>query len=500
MKVDIIGGGIAGLSAGIYLQQMGFSTTVYEAHSDVGGLCTGWQRGDYTFNGCIHWLLGAQDGISFYHFWREIIDIDSINFFMPDERVVFELPMTDNHGCNQFHYYTDIDRFEHYLLDIAPEDKHEILQWTSAVRFIMPYLDYLPPVFPKGFFKGLLFKMKLAKLLPVLPFMRRWGRLSNTEYASRFSNDFLREGLCRLYDSPMRMTVLLFAQAYAAKHVAQYPLGGSLHFSHILGKKYTDVGGTIRTNCRVNSISTNHDVANGLVLANGETTHADFVISAADWHWTVFDALNGQYVNKKISSLRNPDKDLVYFSYCRLFLGIKTDMNDAPHFSRFLTDPITMPDGTTYDHLEVEVYNYDHSLAPDGKVTMAVNLLTREGQWWINLRQNDFDGYRKAKQQLQNDIISRLTSHFGNEWHSNIEVVDLCTPASYHRFTSNLYGSSQGWTPLNNIMSRLPISDTLPDLRNFFMVGQWMEAGGGLPVALYSARKVAHKIAKLNHR
>ena len=49
MKVNIIGAGVAGLSAGCYLQMNGFETEIFERHSTFGGLCTSWKRGGYTF-------------------------------------------------------------------------------------------------------------------------------------------------------------------------------------------------------------------------------------------------------------------------------------------------------------------------------------------------------------------------------------------------------------------------------------------------------------------
>ena len=36
-KVVIIGGGVSGLSAGIYAQQMGYETEIYEKNPMVGG-------------------------------------------------------------------------------------------------------------------------------------------------------------------------------------------------------------------------------------------------------------------------------------------------------------------------------------------------------------------------------------------------------------------------------------------------------------------------------
>ena len=38
-KVKIIGAGIAGLSAGCYLQMNGYDTEIYELHNVPGGLC-----------------------------------------------------------------------------------------------------------------------------------------------------------------------------------------------------------------------------------------------------------------------------------------------------------------------------------------------------------------------------------------------------------------------------------------------------------------------------
>ena len=60
----IIGAGIGGLATGVYAQRHGSSTQILEAHTAPGGVCTAWQRTDYTFEGCIHHLAGATIGIS----------------------------------------------------------------------------------------------------------------------------------------------------------------------------------------------------------------------------------------------------------------------------------------------------------------------------------------------------------------------------------------------------------------------------------------------------
>ena len=46
----------------------------------------------------------------------------------------------------------------------------------------------------------------------------------------------------------------------------------------------------------------------------------------------------------------------------------------------------------------------------------------------------------------------------------------------------------------------LRINKTLPGLKNFYMIGQWVEPGGGLPPAIMSGRNVAQIICKKNRK
>jgi phytoene dehydrogenase-like protein len=68
-KIVIIGGGVAGVSAGCCALRSGFRATIVEHNLALGGVCTAWQRGPYLVDGCIHRLaggprrrIGRQDG------------------------------------------------------------------------------------------------------------------------------------------------------------------------------------------------------------------------------------------------------------------------------------------------------------------------------------------------------------------------------------------------------------------------------------------------------
>jgi len=88
-KVIIIGAGISGLCAGSYLQMNGYDTEIFELHNVSGGLCTAWERKGYTFDFCIHWLVGSTPSDSFYSLWDELIDMEKLEFV--DSDIYFQI-------------------------------------------------------------------------------------------------------------------------------------------------------------------------------------------------------------------------------------------------------------------------------------------------------------------------------------------------------------------------------------------------------------------------
>jgi phytoene dehydrogenase-like protein len=104
MKINIIGAGVSGLTTGCYLQMNGFETEIFEKHSIPGGLCTSWKKGEYTFDGCVHWILGTDTGSSFYKMWSELLNMKKIPFHNHDIRMDIELKQnTNKYGEKVFH-------------------------------------------------------------------------------------------------------------------------------------------------------------------------------------------------------------------------------------------------------------------------------------------------------------------------------------------------------------------------------------------------------------
>jgi phytoene dehydrogenase-like protein len=495
MKINIIGAGVAGLSAGCYLQMNGFETEIFEKHLQAGGLCTSWKRGEYTFDGCIQWLLGSNASNPFYQLWSELIDMESIEFRNHKIRMDIEVrDSVDRHGSNVFHLYTNLDKLSAYLLDLSPGDSRVIRKLIRSMRKIQgyefpPMIKSVPELLP--FTKKIMF----ARYLPELLFLMKWRKQTNVEFARHLRDPFLKEAFMLLFDGDeMPLLIITLPLAFNDQLGVGYPIGGSLNFAKKIEEKYLQLGGRIRYNSGVDEILTENGQATGIRLSDGSLVHSDITVSAADWHDTVFRLLKGEYVDKKILELGQLQKLEVFYSVFLLSLGISRSFPDEPHMIRFpVGRELISPDGTRYHRMEVHFNNYDPTLAPAGKTVVSVKFYTRNGEYWINLRKSDPEEYMRQKTRFASEIVSILEQKFGSI-RELIEETDIATPATYNRYTNNWKGSSQGWLPGKRLVAPSPVKQVFPGLRNLYLAGQWTQPGGGLPVAIKSARTVAQII------
>ena len=111
-------------------------------------------------------------------------------------------------------------------------------------------------------------------------------------------------------------------------------------------------------------------------------------------------------------------------------------------------------------------------------------------EYWKEIAR-DKDLYLKKKEEVCQATLSALESRYPGI--SNlVEVTDVATPLTFERYTGNWKGSFEGWllTPDNYKVLMKPMSQTVPGLKNFYMCGQWIEPGGGLPTVRSEERRV----------
>ena len=119
-KVLIVGGGVAGLTAGIYARNAGYEAEIYEKNPLPGGECTGWDREGYHIDNCIHWLMGTSPGTALHEIWRTTGALgDSVEVYKANKMYTSEL------NGQRISLWHSIDQTEHDLLRLSPDDAAE---------------------------------------------------------------------------------------------------------------------------------------------------------------------------------------------------------------------------------------------------------------------------------------------------------------------------------------------------------------------------------------
>ncbi len=111
----VIGAGVAGLSTGCYARMNGYDVQVFEKHDKPGGMCTSWTRKGYTFDYCIHNLIGSSPSAKAHRYWAELGALRDTKVLTFNEMVQLE----DQRG-NRVDMLSDLDALERTLIERSP--------------------------------------------------------------------------------------------------------------------------------------------------------------------------------------------------------------------------------------------------------------------------------------------------------------------------------------------------------------------------------------------
>lgn len=495
--VVIIGAGIAGLSAGCYLQMNGFSTQIYEQHNIPGGCATSWNRKGYHIGGSIHGLVGSSPISPMYKIWDEIIDMKSVRFHHFRDRM--NLHYRDKNGYQQIEVPANITTLQKTLLSISPEDEKTINDFINAIRYFQKEDMFSKAINKPREFYNAIDILKMIPQLPVLLSMKKWHGLSAKQYSKQFKNPLLQK-IVKNFLSPILFEIFVLSEM--DRKNSGFPVAGALEFSKMIEKRFLELGGKIFYNKKVVDInispdpSSKQDLVTGITLQNGEIIRSDIVISAMDGKTTIYNMLDGKYLNKDIEETYQKTK----LNPSRIFISIgltKRFASEAGVDRILLEKPLLLPDGTECTAIDVRIFNFT-SFTPEGKTLVNVEFPTHEYAYWAELREKDKEIYRMTKQKIVDSVIENIERALG-EIRTHVDMVDIATPATFYRYTGNWKGSIQGWDN-ENIFSRKFIKKELPNLKNFYMTGQWVQPGGGVPAVFLNGRDLAKIICKKENR
>jgi phytoene dehydrogenase-like protein len=483
-KIIIIGGGVAGLSTGIYGQMNGFHTRVMEMHTVAGGQCTAWERGGYHFDYCLHWLVGTRRNV-YHDIWKETQVITNETEIVNGE--IFSITEDENFG--KFYIYSNIDQWQNYLLKMAPEDEKGIKSMCRKMKKGVQLEPFeKPPAFRTWWdYVSMLFRMPALVIM-----MMRYGNMSAKKYIQslHLENEKLRFFLLKMFaDQHFSALIFILMLGWYHDKNAGYLVGGSLPIARRMAKRYQDLGGTLMLHTKVEKIIVENNQAVGVLLSDGKEWKADIIISAADGHATLYNMLSGNYISP---AFENAYRNFKRFTpFVQISFGIAGEIKSENVMMSYWVKPFKMGNFlATEGYYIMNQSMHDPSLAPKGKTSL---ILRFNSPWedWENL---PVTAYYHAKEQILKDAVALLEKHYPGI-SAKIEVTDICTPLTGNRVTGVWRGSYEGFLPEGNVMT-MSLPDRLKGLDNFYMVGQWVFPGGGLPPAAQSGKWIVQTICK----
>jgi len=481
-SVIIIGAGLAGLAAGCYAQINGYQSHILEHHSVPGGVAATWKRKGYTIDGGIHFVTGYKPGTALYKLFQElgiieanpIIEVNDYGSYIDEKR------------GQKFHISRDIEKLRNDLISSYPEDSTVINELIAGVNSLRGYdlsswgMDKPPELIGKTYIMRQMLAMR-----KVLKYFTGPFALSVEEYCRGINNNSFKNLLKSLFSPEVPVWFILMLLSLLAEGQLGLLEKGCLPFVRSIEQRYHELGGEITYNATVEKIIVEHNKASGVMLKDETEYGADVVVSAADGYNTIFNLLAGRYVNEPILNRYRNWK--LYNPFIMINFGIDKEYEKKEPFSTvMLSSPIEL-NHQKIDHFYIRNLNYSREFAPEGKTLLQVSI---ESEWdyWANLRKTDQTQYNQEKMRIAEEVLKRLELYYPGI-KGKTEVIDVATPYTFWRYTFNHQGSWGGWA-LTPEVTQESVFRTLPGLHNFFMAGQWVMPGGGVPACLYSGRHV----------
>lgn len=492
-SVIVIGAGLAGLSTGCYAQANGYQSRIFEHHSVPGGVAAAWKRKAYLIDGGIHFVMGHKPGTALHELYRQfgVAQADGVVDMTTYARFVDEI------SGRSVEITQDLERLAGDLKAFSPVDSQvvdELMAGACAMQGSdLSELGMSKPPELTGLRDQAMELWAMRRLFRY--FTGKYGR-PVADYVQAIHDPALRKCIEDLFMPEVPVYFIFMLLGLLADGQLGLLKDGCVDgFVLPLAERYRNLGGEVTYEATIEEILVEEDKAVGVRLADDSEHRADFVVSAADGYSTIFKMLGGRYLDEKIRNRYanwKLSRPLLTVSY-----GVAREFPDEPPFVGLsLERPFAVGDQRV-DGLFLRILNYSPHFAPAGKTVVQAGY---EGQWdyWNELRRQDKARYDAEKQRVAGEILARVEVHYPGI-SSQVEVTDVATPYTTWRYTLNQKGSWGGWLLTADVITKR-VERTLPGLGNFYMAGQWVMPGGGVPSCLYSGRHAVQLLCRQDRK
>ena len=476
-NILIIGGGVAGLSAGIYAQMDGHRAVICEKQPVAGGNLTGWRRGDCRIDNCIHWLTGTNPASPLYKMW---VDLGALGDGVAIHRA--DSLYTCEKDGETLSLWRDLDRLERTMIALSPDDRREIRRMTRAIRAIQDFCSVGGPDHNGKMGPG---------TLGGIPQILRYNRMTTGDLAKRFRHPLIRAFLTDFLTDRFSSLAYFFVAAHFCGDNADIPVGGSVPMAERMVARFRELGGELLTGKEAVRIRREGDRATAVEFRDGTVATADEIVVTTD-PATVFPALLDCPMPKGLAARYRHPRMMRFSSWHCAFVC------DRPDEVRFSGDAAWEPSPAVAFRLGsptvlLRELSHDPGSAPAGKCLLQTMIPCDEdaARRFIDLRK-DPAAYARRKQYLAKWTARAIAERFP-ALEGHLTCLDVWTPATYQRYVGSEIGSFMSFAFGARVLP-LRASDRVPGVVNVTLATQWLRAPGGLPIAAESGMKAIRTI------
>jgi phytoene desaturase len=483
-KAIVIGSGIAGIASSIRLAVKGYDVEVYEKNNYAGGKLTSFEQDGFRFDA----------GPSLFTMPQYVDELFKLANKNPKD--YFEYQKLEE-VCRYFWdddtkltAFADVDRFADEIVKNTNSDKEEIYQYLEKSKRIYEITH-------RVFLENSLHLLKTYTNLNTAKSMLQFGQIDafrtmakanesffSDEKMQQYANRFATYNGSNPYQAPATLNVIPHLEQIFG---AYFPKGGMHSITKSLIKLAEDLGVKFQYNKEVEQIKTNNKEVIG-VKVNGETITADLVVSNMDVYFTYKKLLKDEQQPQKILKQERSSSALIFYwgikkTFSSLGLhNIFFSNNYQEEFKHLFQSKTIYQDPTVYINISSKYQNDD---APEG----CENWFTM-----INVPNNIGQNWEQFKTESRANILKKLSQNFNEDIASLIVTEQVLDPVTIEEKTSSYRGSLYGTSSNNQFAAFLRHANFSKKLKNLYFVGGSVHPGGGIPLALLSAKIVAEMI------
>ncbi|HFC9302778.1 TPA: phytoene desaturase family protein [Enterococcus hirae] len=490
-KIIVIGAGVAGLSAAVRLQKLGYEVTLYEKDRQVGGKMNQIKTAGFTFD------LGPTI-VMMPEIYREVFEFCGKD---PDDYISMKKvdPMLKLYFNKEepIEFSNDLIELTKTLENISPEDTQGYFAFLADIyqRYTIAKEAFITKSF-RGFWdfynpKSLWAGIRLRTFSDAYTSISKFVKDDRLRKSLAFQTLYI--GISP-YQGPSLYTIIPMIELFYGVYFIE---GGMYTLATSLARLFEELGGKIVYETSVDEILIDNKIAKGIRIGK-EQVMADAIVCGADFPYAMKELIpderkRGKYTNKKIAKFE-------YSCSCFLmYLGLDKKYPEEHLHSIYFAEDFKQNVDDLFERGKLpddpSFYLYrpslmDDSLAPEGQEGLYVLVPVPELSKYEKWTEQTMQAYRQKIIRLlkEKTIFKDIDEHIVSE--------TLITPKDFSERFNAYNGATFGLKPTLKQSNYYRPHNKFSAAENLYFCGSSTHPGAGVPIVMQSAKLAVEELLR----